>query len=139
MRLLFIVLLFSVGVFASDNWNNNYDKAIELAKAENKRIYMFIVSDDCRWCTKFENTTLKNKQVIKRLNDNYVLLHLVRERDTIPDGFKTSPVPRHYFLTPNGKTIFPVVGYRTVNDFNDFLDNVDERYKRIKNETSTNR
>ena len=131
MRYIFTILLLATTLFASVDWQTNYHTALKIAQEQNKRVYMLIVSEDCGWCRKFERTTLKNKKILQRLNEKYVLLHLLREWDYIPNKFKTAPVPRHYFLTSKGKIVFPVVGYRDIRMFNEFLNNADERYKRL--------
>lgn len=130
--ILILIFLFVTSLYSSIEMQTNYEKALKIAKVENKRIYMLIVSDNCRWCKKFENTTLKDKELLNRLNKKYVLLHLSRDKDYIPKKFKTTPVPRHYFLSSTGKVIFPVVGYRDVETFNSFLDTVNERVKGMK-------
>ncbi len=126
------MFLLVTALFSSVDWQTNYHTAIKVAKEQNKRVYMLIVSDDCRWCRKFERTTLKDKKILQRLNEKYVLLHLSRDKDHIPNKFKTAPIPRHYFLTSTGKEVYPVVGFRPVEDFNDFLNNADDRYKRLE-------
>ena len=131
MRYIFTILLLATALFSSSDWQTNYHTALKIAQEQNKRVYMLLVSDDCRWCNKFERTTLKDKKILQRLNEKYVLLHLIREWDYIPNKFKTTPVPRHYFLTSKGKIVFPVVGYRDVDMFNEFLDNADDRYERL--------
>ena len=131
MRYIFSILLLATVLFSSTNWQTNYHTALQMAQEENKRVYMLIVSDDCRWCNKFERTTLKDKKILQRLNEKYVLLHLIREWDNIPKKFKTTPIPRHYFLTSQGEIVFPVVGYRDIDTFKEFLNNADERYERL--------
>lgn len=132
MRLLLLTFMLTSSLFATAEWFNNYHDAIKVAQEKNKRVYMLIVSDDCRWCKKFERTTLKDKKLLKKMSSQYVLLHLSRDRHYIPKKFKTTPVPRHYFLTNRGEEIFPVVGYRDVETFNNFLETVDERVLRMK-------
>lgn len=132
MRHIITIFLLATALFSSTDWQTNYHTALKMAQEQNKRVYMLIVSDDCRWCKKFERTTLKDKKLLKRLNKQYILLHIVRDKNYIPSRFKTAPIPRHYFLTSKGKDIFPVVGYRDIDTFNSFLDSVDERYERMK-------
>jgi len=139
LKLLFLIFIFSTSLFANTSWIEDYDEAVNIAQEQNKRIYMLIVSEDCRWCKKFERTTLKDEKLLKRLSKQYVLLHLSRDLDEIPSKFKTTPVPRHYFLSKSGEVIFPVVGYRDVDTFNNFLDTVNERVKKEKNDISTDR
>ena len=127
MKLLFITFIFTISLFGSSNWIEDYDEAVKIAQEQNKRIYMLIVSENCRWCKKFERTTLKDEKLLQRLSKQYVILRLSREMDDIPSKFKTTPIPRHYFLSNSGDVIFPVVGYRDVETFNSFLDTVNER------------
>ncbi|MCD6173154.1 MAG: thioredoxin family protein [Sulfurimonas sp.] len=131
MKYIFVVFLLATTLFSSNSWQTNYHTALKIAQDKNKRVYMLIVSDDCRWCKKFERTTLKDRKTLERLNEKYILLHVIRDKNYIPSRFKTAPIPRHYFLTSKGKELFSVVGYRDVKIFNSFLDNVDERYERI--------
>ncbi len=131
MRFIISAFILSTALFGSSEWMSNYHKALEVAQDKNKRVYMLVVSDDCRWCKKFERTTLKDKKTLARLQEKYVLLHLSRDSHYIPKKFKTTPVPRHYFLTSKGKEVFPVVGYRDVDTFNTFLDDVESRYERL--------
>jgi len=126
MKILFLVFgLFSF-VFGLDGFLEDYGEALKKAKQEHKKVYMLITSDSCRWCRKFEQTTLKDKTFLDKLKKNYVLLHLSRDRDFIPKKFDTAPVPRHYFLSADGKTIFASLGHRNVTMFNSFLKTVDE-------------
>ena len=131
MRYIFSILFLATTLFSSIDWQTNYFTALKIAQDKNKRVYMIIVSDSCQWCRKFENLTLKNKKIVERLKEKYVLLHLFREKDYIPNKFKTAPIPRHYFLTSKGEIVFPVVGYRDIETFNEFLNNADKRYKRL--------
>ena len=132
MKSLLLTFIFASSLFSSTDWYTNYHEAMKVAQEKNKRVYMLIVSDDCRWCKKFERTTLKDKKLLRRMSSQYVLLHLSRDSDYIPKEYKTTPIPRHYFLTSQGEEIFPVVGYRDVETFNSFLDTVDERALRMK-------
>lgn len=128
MKLIMMILTLTTLLFSSSDWLNDYDEALKVAQKEDKRVYMLVVSNDCRWCDKFERTTLKDKQIMKRLEEKYILVHLSRETDYVPSKFKTTPVPRHFFLTAEGENIFPVVGYRDVDSFHGFLNTAEERY-----------
>ncbi|MEN8302703.1 MAG: DUF255 domain-containing protein [Campylobacterota bacterium] len=109
-------------------WPNDYDKALIQAKKENKFVYVLITSDSCRWCRKFEQTTLLDMDIEDRLEEEYITIHLSRDRHQIPDKFKTSPVPRHYFLDQKGDILYNTIGYRDAEMMNSFMDNAKERY-----------
>ncbi|MDD2789351.1 MAG: DUF255 domain-containing protein [Sulfurimonas sp.] len=132
LRSLLIAFLFASSLlFAGGElgWNNDYKKALIQAKAEKKDIYMFITSANCRWCRKFESTTLQDTLVMQKLSQKYVFLHIDRDADFMPENFKRKRVPRHYFLREDGKIIHSFLGYWSSEDFLSFLSDVDKRKK----------
>jgi len=129
MKYLVSIILFSTLLFSSDlGWSSDYDKALIQAKKENKFVYVLITSDSCIWCRKFEQTTLLDMDIEDRLEEEYITIHLSRDQHKIPGKFKTSPVPRHYFLDQKGNILYDTLGYRDVELFNSFMDNAKERY-----------
>lgn len=129
--LLFIALTYSL--LASDlGWTHDYKAALAEAKKENKSIYVLLTSDNCRWCRKFENTTLQEDVIKQRLAKNYITVHLSRDTDEIPEIFETTPVPRHYFVDNKGKIVYESLGHRGVECFEAFMDNVEDGLKVTK-------
>ncbi|RLA70817.1 MAG: thioredoxin family protein [Epsilonproteobacteria bacterium] len=124
----FIILtLFLISLLYGDelNWLHDYDKALFEAKKEHKDVYLFIGADVCRFCDLFKQMTLSKNEVIETLEEEYILLYLSRDRHKIPKYFATQGVPRHYFLTPNGKIIHEDRGSREPAGFYNMLDEVD--------------
>ena len=112
MNKLILSLLFSVSLFGAQlHWVHNYDKGLALAKKEHKDVYLMIGADACRFCKKFKEITLKNQEVIKRLNAAFVTVYLSRDRHFIPDKFERYGAPRHYFLKANGEIYDEDAGY----------------------------
>ncbi|DAB30201.1 MAG TPA: thioredoxin [Sulfurimonas sp. UBA12504] len=138
MQILFVTLLLVSTLFGSElGWNNDYKKALEQAKIEKKDVYMLITSADCRWCRKFEVTTLQDEAILQRLKKQYVLLHIDRDEDYMPEHFKKKRVPRHYFLRADGTVIYSFLGYWNSEDFASFLGDVEQR--KIKQDTLKNK
>ncbi|MCK9455447.1 MAG: thioredoxin family protein [Sulfurimonas sp.] len=125
MRHLILIMALLFNLSALD-WPNDYEEALVDAKKENKDIYLFIGSEYCKYCEKFEKEVLSQDEVIQRLKKSYVLIYLSRDIDDIPEEFETTPVPRHYFLTKDGKVILTTIGGRSVEGFYDLLDEVKE-------------
>jgi thioredoxin-related protein len=122
--LLFFLLTASLWSIELD-WGHDYKKALEISKKENKNIYLFIGADNCRFCERFKKITLSNKDVMKRLRKEYVLLFLNRDHHNIPKKFEKFMVPRHYFLDKNAKILYETRGSREVAGFNLLLDEVE--------------
>jgi len=127
--LIAIVLIVSSLWSAELDWGNNYDKALLEASEQNKLVYIFITSDACKWCKKFEATTLQDKGIDARLHKEFVTVHLSRDRDNIPTKFETAPVPRHYFTDAKGNILYSSLGHRQVECFDSFMDNAQNKLK----------
>jgi thioredoxin-related protein len=126
MKYLIIITLLLTSLSAKDlNWLHDYQSALILAKMQNKDVYLFIGADECRFCDKFKDETLSNKEVIKTLREDFILLYMSRDQHQIPKRFKTKGVPQHYFLTPEGKIILTTNGSREIPGFYMLLEEVD--------------
>ena len=131
MKYLLSIILLTVSLFANANlgWSNDYKQGLSDAKKENKLVYILITSDSCKWCRKFEETTLQDKAIQKRLYSEFITIHLSRDRDEIPKEFKTAPIPRHYFTDENGNILYNSLGHRGVDCFDAFMDNAEDKLK----------
>ena len=126
MKYLIIITLLLSSLAAKElNWLHHYDSALQLAKMQNKDVYLFIGADECRFCDKFKDETLSSKEVIKKLRENFILLYMSRDQHEIPKKFKTKGVPQHYFLTPQGEVILTTNGSREIPGFYMLLEEVD--------------
>lgn len=126
MRAIFLTFLLFGSLFSAElPWLHDYDVAIKQAQKEKKEIYLFIGADVCRWCDRFKEMTLSKKDVIARLEKEYVLLYLSRDRHKIPSRFTTQGVPRHYFLKSDGTIIYEDRGSREADGFLSLLDEVE--------------
>lgn len=122
MKKLLFLLLGSLFLFANEaDFFHDYNKAVEEARIQNKFVYLLITSQSCKWCRKFEKQTLSDESIIKALKENYILLHLDKDKDDMPQSYIKQRVPRHYFITSKGEVIYTFLGYWNVEDFNAFL------------------
>ncbi len=127
-----MLVLISTLCSAELGWSDDYEASLKVAKKEHKSLYVLVTSNSCRWCRKFENTTLQDKEVIKKLKEKYVLVHADRDMDDLPEWFKIKRVPRHYFVTNKGEEIYSFLGYWDSLDFKSYLGDVDKKYKEKK-------
>ncbi|MBA1438157.1 MAG: DUF255 domain-containing protein [Epsilonproteobacteria bacterium] len=126
-KIAFVLMLVGSLLASGINWPHDYKEALKKAKKEDKIVYVLLTSDSCRWCRKFENTTLQNKQIQKRLQKDFIAIHISRDRHFVPKIFETTPVPRHYFVDGNGNILYESLGHRGVTCFNNFMDNAEEK------------
>ena len=79
-----LLLLISLSAFAETtvNWYTEYDKALEVALAEEKNLYVLITAPGwCIWCTRLEENVLSKPDFQAYLSENYVALKLLDEID----------------------------------------------------------
>jgi len=127
MKYIWLTLILISSLIGSElGWSDDYESSLKLAKKEKKDVYVLVTSSTCRWCRKFENTTLQDKEVLKMLNEKYILVHADRDMDDLPEWFKIKRVPRHYFVTADSKEILSFLGWWDSLDFKSYLDDVDK-------------
>ena len=123
IRLIMAIALLTPSLYGGNlDWLHDYDKALIQAKQENKDVYLFIGADKCKFCDRFITKTLSDKDIIKTLEKDYVLVYLSRDQHKIPSWFETKGVPRHYFLSSDGAVFHETWGGREVKGFYDVLD-----------------
>src|SRR5687767_6717334 len=78
LTLLLGVLCVSVPIaFAATGWDDDYEKALAKAKAENKMVLLdFTGSDWCGWCIKLDKEVFSKKEFKDYAKENLVLVEV---------------------------------------------------------------
>lgn len=129
MRYLIGWLFFSVLLFAQTPVVKDFAAAKALAAKEGKVVYVLITSPTCRWCRKFEQTTLVDSEVSRRLSSLAVTVEVTRGSGAYPEALKAPMVPMHYFLAPDETVLVKMPGYWDTEDFMSILDDVERKRK----------
>jgi thioredoxin-related protein len=125
MKYILLILLF-VSSLLSFEWSDDYDGAFQKAKKEHKNVYVMIGSANCPYCSKMKNTTFSDKEVISKLEKEYVYIYLSRDIDDIPSQFTMPYSPAHYFLDTNKEIIYSSAGYKDKKSFFKILKEIKE-------------
>ncbi|MDQ7959399.1 thioredoxin family protein [Flavobacterium lindanitolerans] len=117
---LILALVTAVPTFAQLK-THTFEEAEKLAAATSKPYVIFIHTDWCKFCKMMENTTLKNKELITALNQNFYFISFDAEdkKDIFFNGtvFKFKPKGNnsgvHELATAlaekNGNTAYPSI------------------------------
>lgn len=133
--LLVVALLLSVNVFAAQiHWASSYKEALALSKKEKKPLMFIMTKSDCKYCKLLKSTTLKNKEVVKKLNKDFINYLVVTDEEgaTVPYmlAVYTKGFPTIWFLDEHGQALFqPIGGYMEAKNFLEALDVVTKTYK----------
>ena len=123
VRAIFL-LFFTFSLFGAPL--HNYTTALQKAKLQHKMVYVLVTSTHCRWCKKFKNETLQNKEVVKKLQKRFVTVELTKGFDTIPKQFSSHFMPSHFFVDANGVQLLEDIGYKTPQEFLEILEDLKE-------------
>jgi len=89
----------------------NYQEAFSVAHTKNKAVFILFSTEYCRWCTKLKETTLKDATLQSRLEKEFVVLFLDKNKDNYPSKYKVRGVPAVYMTDKNEEIFTSMVGY----------------------------
>jgi thioredoxin-related protein len=137
MKKVLLFLLIVTGVHALElNRVVSYQKALEKAAEEDKRVMVLMVQDNCRYCKGMKKTTFRDPEVIERINEDYIFVEVHRYNDSYPKKkLSVFGVPTTFFLYNDGELIMRGAGgYWNKEDFFSFMDDADYKVKKkLKN------
>ena len=114
MKKLFLSVLFLSSFLIADsiNWVYNYDRALSVAKTQDKLVFLFVSSKDCFFSNYMKNTTFAAPSVKKIISDNFIPVEVERGSRAYPkEKFKTKGTPVIFFLDKNGERVwYPMAG-----------------------------
>jgi thioredoxin-related protein len=116
--LIFILTLFGISK-AEINWVP-LDKAFEIAKKENKLVFVYIYSPSCHYCDIMDFNVFDSRKVEDMLNRQFVPVKLrkcSKEGIEFRKKYGFVGTPMFYFLEPDGKKIKAIFGAWEEKDF----------------------
>ncbi len=112
-----------ITISSIDRVFTDYKKAFLVAKKEKKPLFILFTTEHCRWCKKLKEITLKNSEIIKRLNSEFIVLELDKYYSDYPKKYDVSAVPTLYLTNNSGEIFTSIVGYhKNPNDYIKWFD-----------------
>jgi len=89
-----------------------YEKALELAKAQNRYILINFYADWCRYCEKMDQETFADEAVARYLTDHFVIVKVDADKETdLARSYEVNGLPTMWFLTGAGERVAPLPGF----------------------------
>ena len=76
-----------------------YDKALKIAKDENKIVLLDVVANNCPFCEKMESEVLTKDSVQEAIKKDFVLAQVNESREPLPLGLSPQMTPMLVFIT----------------------------------------
>ena len=133
------------------NWFPWVEDSINLAKKENKPIFLSVGYSSCHWCHVMAHESFEDNDIAKIMNEKFINIKVDREeRPDIDDVYQRACQlvtgnggwPLSVFLTPDLKpfyvgTYFPKDGRYGMPGFGEVLKQLDEAFHFRKNEINS--
>ena len=99
-----------------------FSEAVEQAKEEHKIILLEIYGTNCHFCKKMENEVFPQESVIKEIEENFILLRINGDEETIPLGITKQMTPMHVFITETEDIKDMTFGFLDEKEFLELLE-----------------
>jgi thioredoxin-related protein len=133
-----LIFLFVYGSALADPPKNypfvSFDEGLRMAKAENKKVFVYFGRFGCAWCDEVNKKTFVDPELRDLYIKNYVLVYVDAEsgkRLRLPSGeriteadlgthYRVFGTPMFVYLETDGKVITSIPGIQTVQNFRDY-------------------
>ncbi len=89
-----------------------YAKGLDIAKTQDKPVFLYFHADWCTYCTKLKKTTFVDKDVLNYLNDNFISITIDTEKEkAFARQWEIKGLPSIWFLKSNSSKISNLPGY----------------------------
>ena len=107
-------ILLYIGVLSADTnltIYHDYNKTLELAQKENKPMFILFSKEKCKWCKKLKSKVLTIKEIEEKLQSDYLILFLDKDKDDYPSVYKLEAVPAVFLVSPKEEVYTKIIGY----------------------------
>ncbi len=139
IKKIFLLMLISVAslVASEISWAKDYTSGMKQAKELNKPVLFIYSRHTCKYCVILDETTLKDKRVVKALNKDYIsIVSYTDENDYTPREIlsQSRGTPAIWFLLPSGQPMYaPIPGAIGAEQFLEALSIVKTEFDTINN------
>lgn len=112
----------------------DHDAGMKQARAEGKPVFLYFGRYGCAWCDHVNRKTFSDPDLKRLYGDHYVLVYVDAEgarRIRLPSGERVTEAelgarlgafatPLFVYLSPEGRVLAKIPGFKTVQDFRDY-------------------
>ena len=126
MKLLFLILIFTLSLFAGlINFEKDLSTAKQKAIDSNKKLMIMYSTPTCPECNYMKKKVLKDKEIVSFINDNFVSVVMDIKEDEKILPYKFIGIPTFYFSEASSmKLLAKKIGGTRESQFLEFVKNV---------------
>jgi thioredoxin-related protein len=120
-RIPIFALILSLSIALGQvTWLSDFERAVKLAKEQDKKLMIYFSSDHCPYCWQMENYVLVDPEVERYISDKFIIVSLDVEDipESVEEKFNVFGTPYIVFYDPKGdRVISELFGSREADDF----------------------
>jgi len=106
-----------IGDISKIDWQG-YAQGMQLAKSQNKPVFLYFHADWCTYCRKLKETTFKDRAVLKYLRENFISIEVDTDKyQELASQWQVRGLPTLWFLKPDNSRITSLPGYVEAKQF----------------------
>jgi uncharacterized protein len=133
LLLLMAVLPLSNAYFHHDSeieWHEFNQDAFDMAKKEDKPVFMLITAIWCYWCHVYEEETLENEGIAEYINQNFIPVFVdADKRQDLTRQYLAGGWPSTVLFSPDGREISRINGHIKKQDLMNYLGKVNRFFE----------
>lgn len=99
-------------------FHTSLEQAAQLANDNDKMLFVYLRSETCGWCKKFEAESFMDDNITTLLNEHFILLTIdVNNQKNIATEMGVRGTPTSIFYDDSGKEILRIPGYEDKAEF----------------------
>lgn len=99
-------------------WMTDHDKAVEAARESKKVLLIDFYADWCKWCKVLDQETFVDPKIVALANDRLIALKIdTMAEPKLAEKYGASALPLILFLSPEGKTVHKINGFKPPKQF----------------------
>jgi thioredoxin 1 len=113
---------------------NTFSEALQMAKKENKLIFLYVNASWCGPCIELKMTTFRSKAVGEQYNPSFINISLNAEKGDGPDWaikYQVRGYPTFLFINSDGKIIYRTDGFFNAKRFTELGEKVYKMNQRV--------
>ena len=130
--LILVLIVFSTDTYSQKSYS--LEEGLKLAKAQNKKILIYINKGSEKWCNRMEKEVYSNSAVKNYVESNFIYVKVDLDSDgsfnyndkvynskSLQKHFGVTGYPTHIFLNPKGELILFKYNNEDAKNFSGFI------------------
>lgn len=109
-KFLLSFIFLAVSLFAQPLHFTDIFDAYDVAKEQNKPVFIMLSKKECPGCKQMHNVVFKDEALSSYINKNFVMVEIDVYDESVPDELKYFATPTLYFLDKNEKILKRING-----------------------------